>query len=219
MVAASTNAEVILGDKGDGSAAARAAAKHRYAWANDGHVFDSLEKYAAPNGNHVLYEVKVFSSLVTSSNLGTGTPAGGGGASTAMGHLVSFGCTEESIVVTNAGCKARGHPTEGAFDHATGLGWVARKTGVYHDGIHNKHNELRLVIANPLGGVSASSLHLLKQRAAMGVDTTVYGDRSGSSFLGHHGAIFSLAIVRGEAEAFRRALDRFEQRVTAGQGA
>ena len=50
-----------------------------------------------------------------------------------MGHLVSFGCTEETLLHQNIGCKARGDPSEGALDHATGAGWVREHHGVYRD--------------------------------------------------------------------------------------
>eukprot|EP00966_Prymnesium_polylepis_P118385 2737507-Prymnesium_polylepis.1 len=69
---------VILGDKGDGSAKARAAAKAQYMWANADHVPDIIEKHTAHNGNHVLYESKVYTPLQTSDNLGNGTARGGG---------------------------------------------------------------------------------------------------------------------------------------------
>ena len=89
-IAAKSTTAVILGDKGDGSAKARAAAKARYAWANADHVPDIIEKHAAHNGNHVLYESKVYTPLKTSDNLGNGTARGGGSPSTAAGNLVAF---------------------------------------------------------------------------------------------------------------------------------
>ena len=59
-LAATTNHEVILGDKGDGSPHARAVALQRYAWANEGHVPDTIHKNAADNGMHELFESKVY---------------------------------------------------------------------------------------------------------------------------------------------------------------
>ena len=57
--------------------------KQRYAWANEGHVPDIIHKHAAANGNHVLYESKVYSSLIKSANnQGGGTSSGGGYPST-----------------------------------------------------------------------------------------------------------------------------------------
>ena len=131
---------VILGDKGDGSAKARAAAKARYSWAKADHVPDIIEKHAAHNGNHVLYESKVYTPLKMSDNLGTGTARGGGSPSTAAGNLVAFGCTEEKLLRDIYGARPRGAAADGPFNHATGLGWVAAQAGYYTDAIKDKKN-------------------------------------------------------------------------------
>ena len=89
-LAATTNHEVILGDKGDGSPRARAVALQRYAWANEGHVPDIIHKNAADNGMHELFESKVYTAAKTSNNKGGGTARGGGSPSTAADHCVSF---------------------------------------------------------------------------------------------------------------------------------
>ena len=107
-VSAQATTSVILGDKGDGSPRARVDALARYAHYSADHVPDIIEQQAAKNGNAVLYESKCWTQLKTSDNLGGGTPAGGGSPSTAMGHLVAFGGTEETLLHQNIGCKARG---------------------------------------------------------------------------------------------------------------
>ena len=40
---------------------------------------------------------------------------------------MAFGGTEESILRTIYGCRERGKPADGPFDHRTGLGWVQQR--------------------------------------------------------------------------------------------
>ena len=218
-LAATTNHEVILGDKGDGSPRARAVALQRYAWANEGHVPDIIHKNAADNGMHELLESKVYTAAKTSNNKGGGTARGGGSPSTAAGHFVSFGCTEEKLIVENVGCRARGTASEGPFSHTTGAGWVRPRQGCYHDAIVVKRHKLRLLIADPHGGVTRPTnmwLRSLGKRARVGRDATVYGAHSPRSFATHHGACMSYACVRGEADAFQKGLSALERAHSAG---
>ena len=209
----------MVGDKGDASPRARAAALQRYAWANEGHVTDIIHKHAADNGMHELFESKVYTAAKTSNNWGGGTTQGGGSPSTSAGHLVSFGCTEEKLIVENVGCRARGGASEGPFSHATGVGWVRARPGCYRDAIVNKKNKLRLLIADPHGGVTRSThmwLRALGKRARVGRDATVYGAHSPRAFVAHHAACMSYACVRGEADAFHKGLGALERSFTAG---
>ena len=57
----------------------------------------------------------MYTAAKTSNNKGGGTAKGGGSPSTAAGHFVSFGCTEEKLVVENVGRRARGVASEGPF--------------------------------------------------------------------------------------------------------
>ena len=41
-----------------------------------------------------------------------------------MGHRYGFGNTKEKYHVKVFGCKERGRPRDGPFDHSTGKGWV-----------------------------------------------------------------------------------------------
>eukprot|EP00966_Prymnesium_polylepis_P330327 7385982-Prymnesium_polylepis.1 len=68
-IAAKAVTMVILGDKGDGLPCDRAAAKQRFAWANDEHVTDIIHKHAANNGTNVCYESKVYTPVKKSINL------------------------------------------------------------------------------------------------------------------------------------------------------
>ena len=215
-IAAKSNSEVILGDKGDGKPRARALALQRYAWANDGHVADVIHKHGARNGNHSLYEAKVYSSLCKSKrNLGTGTSGGGDSPSTSAGDLVAFGCTEEWLLADIYGCKERGSAAEGAFKHDSGEGWVQARRGCYHDGIHVKKNEVHAMIANPFGGVTSTVEGVVRRLDKLpGTDRTVYGDHSTRSFYAHHAAAMSMACVIGDAEAILHGLSQGETALT-----
>ena len=154
-ISAVATTSVILGDKGDGSPRAREHAKQRYAIYNEGHVPDIIEKNAANNGNHVLYESKVYTALQKSTNYGNGTREGGGSPSTAAGDVVGFGCTEERLLHMIFGAKERGRPGDRPFDHTTGVGYVKpRHRGHYHDALRVKQNTVFGLIADPLGGVT-----------------------------------------------------------------
>ena len=142
-VNAQATTSVILGDKGDGAKRDRAEALKRYAHYNKDHVPDIIEQGAAKNGKAVLYEIKCYSQLATMVSLGKGTAGTGGKPSTAMGHSVGFGCTEEILLYMTLGCIGRGDPSQGAFSHDTGEGWVQAKKGHYHDAIYNKHNAVK----------------------------------------------------------------------------
>ena len=104
------------------------------------------------NGNHILYESKVYNSLVKTSNLGNGTTAGGGSPCTSAGNVVAFGCTEECLIATIFGVKQRGQPGQHAFVHSTGEGCVKAKQVHYHDALFVKQITviaLALVTAEP----------------------------------------------------------------------
>ena len=77
--------------------------------------------------------------------------------STAAGHFVSFGCTEEKLIEENVGCRARRVASEAPFSLTTGAGWVRPRPGCYHDAIVVKKHKLHLLIADPHGGVTRST--------------------------------------------------------------
>ena len=197
--------QVIQGDKGDG--------KPRYGWANDGHVPDIIHKHAAANGNHVLYETKCYASLKTYDALGHGSSKKGGAATTAMGHLVPFGCCEEKLLVEIYGTRGRGAPSDPPFDHTTGEGRVDARVGYYADAIHKKKNTVVMILANPFGGMHSTLAGLLSHLdKKKGVDYTHYGENSTKSFYTHHMNAISVACVTGEAEAINWAISRAETR-------
>ena len=159
----------------------------------------------------MLYESKCWTQLKMSNNLGGGTRAGGGSPSTAMGHLVAFGGTEETLLYQNIGCKARGDPSLGAFDHATGTGWVREHRGAYHDAMVNKANHVTMLIACDMGGIAGgtvATLHRLSKNAAEGRDGTVYGVHSNANYFTHHATAISLATVTAAAEAIELGVNK-----------
>ena len=86
-------APVCLGDKGDGTPAARAEAKRRYAYLNDGHIPD-LYRLGEP---HALWEIKCCTPFLCTAALGRGSAKNGGTASQAEGHLIALGNTLEHL--------------------------------------------------------------------------------------------------------------------------
>jgi hypothetical protein len=114
------------------------------------------------NGKAVLYETKCYSQLVTVVSHGNGQTGTGGKPSTAMGDSVSFGCTEGRLLYMTIGCKERGDPSQGTFSHDTGEGWVQAKEGHYHDAIHTKHNTVKVMIFDDLGGATPGTAKTIK---------------------------------------------------------
>ena len=84
-----------LGDRGDGTPGGKMHARLRYAHLNRDHVPDIIRHGANPH----LYEYKCpqWHVSLTSVNHGGGRPDTGGGASTADGHLIALGGTEEHL--------------------------------------------------------------------------------------------------------------------------
>ena len=52
------------------------------------------------------------------------------------------------------GCKERGDPSQGTFSHATGEGWAKAKEGHYDDAIYTKHNSVKVMNFDDLGGAT-----------------------------------------------------------------
>ena len=133
-----------------------------------------------------------------------------------MGHLVAFGATEESLLVTILGCKGHGRPEDGAFSHATGAGYVKPCAGHYRDALVVKHNTVIALIADPLGGVTHATFKQLLRwasDAADGRDATVYGlYETPGAFFAHHAAALSMAVVRREAAAIEAGTEKREFR-------
>ena len=141
----------------------------------------------------------------------------GGCPSQADGGDYAFGATEENLIKKNIGLRERGKPSDGPFDRKTGLGWVASTAKhvnangepAPHDyaDAQKKGHRVFLFITESYGGMAArlfaTMRHLHKCATTPGVvDSTRYGQGRASprSFLAHHAAALSSAIVFANAD-------------------
>ena len=67
-----------------------------------------------------LYEFKCYAFAFLRRALGRGSARGGGAPSTAEGHIVAFGGTEEDLIAKNLGLEQLGTRGEPARDRSTG---------------------------------------------------------------------------------------------------
>lgn len=186
---------VVLGDKENEAAVEQFCA---------GAVTDLVEIGAGDEGEDVCNEFKAYTSLSGKGEVpGRGT-ARNGGSVAKVGHRYAFGNQEEAARLDNLGCEERGRQRDGAFDHATGKGWVKARKGKYHDALHVKKNIVCLLIHDPNGGgfnnVAAVKIRRLgRQARRTGVDRTKYAGRRQISFVTHHTQQITAGIVRNEA--------------------
>ena len=138
--------------------------------------------------------------------LGNGSSQCGGAASTAEGHHLAFGNTEEDLLVKILGCKQVGLPDDPPFRHQTGEGYVAARDGCYADAL-SKGNTVVPLICETLGGVNRDAYHTLYRLHGLATteghrDGTVYGTARTAtrSFHAHHLRLISLAINVATAE-------------------
>ena len=193
---AAISATVKLGDKGDGSSAARAAALRRHAHLNSTHVPDIITLLEPA----VLSETKCYNSLKPSGALGHGSSAGGGAPSTNEGHYLAFGCVSELLHWEVFGCNARGAGPR-PLDHASGEGRVDAHAGYYADA-REKGHRVELLITEALGGVHGSAVRMLRrlERDASrdgARDGTVYGRSrtAATGFTSHWLRLISASIA------------------------
>ena len=126
---------------------------------NSGHVPDVAEISAKDcNGHDRLWETKVVNvHRFSTQDKGLGSSCGGGKPACNKGHLFGFGNSEEKLRWENFGCSSIGSPSQDAFDHDTGVGYVKEKTGKYHDAISVKKSVLRMILVEDMGGVAPAS--------------------------------------------------------------
>ena len=201
--AASTTA-VQLGDKGDGSPASRADALRRFSVHNAGHVPDIIE------GN-TQYEFKGYSPYLPTPALGHGSQRCGGAPSTADGHFIAFGNTEEALVKRVLGLRQRGEAGQRPYDRTAGVGYVAAHRGDYADAL-SKRKTVVLFVVETSGAVCTRGVrllgHLARQVRRKGAtDGTVYGTHrfSTRSFFLHHLTNISAAVSLGDARIIGNA--------------
>ena len=160
---------------------------------------------------NTLIEFKCYTAFATARALGHGSQRCGGAPSTADGHFIAFGNTEEHLRKMTLGLAQRGTPDQPPFSRVTGTGYVAAVDGHYADALR-KHRNVILFVTETLGGISARGiqfLHYLSQLAATEGhrDGTVYGTArtSTTSFFIHHLSAISRAIVTADALTLTKA--------------
>ena len=191
--------------RGDGTPASKTEAKRRYAHINDGHVPDIIRFGAS--GPHTCIEFKCCTPHLAEPALGNGSRACGGAASQADGGRFAFGNTAEHLTVTTLGTKERGHRSEGPLDRRTGLGWVAATANHDYADAQRKGNYVLLLITESSGAMHRDLVRVLHGLALQSSlttteDSTQYGTArtSPSSFLAHHLASVSAAVVYADAQ-------------------
>ena len=206
-IKAGSSERVILGDRGDGSPAAKAEAKRRYAHINSTTIPDAIRFSTPPT----CYEHKDFTPFLLHPALGHGSQRNGGAPSRADGYLYAFGSTEEHARKKAYGLKQRGAPTDRPFNRSTGFGYVAACNGSYSDAIA-KRNPAVLVGTESTGALMPGLiflLHVLAKNIKRGIaqDTTVYGTArvSPKAFFAHHVAEIAAAVVFADALTIRNA--------------
>ena len=143
-LAAVATGSVLLGDKEE---------KDKYKMYNDGYVPDLVRPGASAWGTDWIGESKVASPL-TKGGPGTGCQD--------VGHTHAFGSTEENLRRTVLGCRKRGVPADGPYDHASGRGFVDFHPGDYYDALRRKNNQVVLLLVEVFGGLASGSARLLR---------------------------------------------------------
>ena len=93
------------------------------------------------------------------------------------------------------------------------------KEGHYHDAIYNKHNTVKVMIFDDLGGATSGTAKtikgLAKNASGKGArDATDYGETHTKCFYQHHSTAMSLACVQGSAMSIVSGLENLERSTT-----
>ena len=97
------------------------------------------------------------------------------------GHLYAFGNTEDRMLALALGKRRRGRPSDGAFNPATGRGYVKGHDGHYADALRKEHSVLVLVVEST-GGIAPCAMSLLHRLER---DANVPGARDGTAYHRH----------------------------------
>ena len=145
-----------------------------------------------------------------------------GGTPCDVGHLFAHGNTEEVLRVENMGCQQRGRPCDPPLNHATGVGYVAPRPGIYDDAIRVKHNSVQLAIVSTFGAFGRQAQRMLKFYARRardkkhGRDATRYSrHRRRTSFISHHMQCVSTGVVMAGAARIVANVVSLKQQVNA----
>ena len=131
------------------------------------------------------------------------TKAGPGVGCQDVGHTHAY--TEESLRRTVLGCRKRGVPADGPYDHASGRGFVDFHPGDYYDALRRKNNQVVLLLVEVFGGLAGGGARLLRftsRRAKdkkRGRDGTKYSKFHPENYLSHHLSAISMAAVYADA--------------------
>ena len=133
-------------------------------------------------------------------------PFGKPAVTTFVGGEYRCGNTEERLKHANLGTRGSGKPSDGAFNHKTGEGYVKEKEGHYSDAIINRKAAVFLLVFESLGGMSDYTAKLLRRWArdakALGCDNTDYTKSSSAKgFVSYYGQLLSWAAIKGTAMA------------------
>ena len=98
------------------------------------------------------------------------------------GSTHAFGNTEERLIRSNVGVRARGAEGDERWNPATGSGRVGYKQGVYDDAIRVKRNTFVLFLVNLFGGLAPGAVRHMytlteRRRAVWTVLSTPFGGR------------------------------------------
>ena len=202
---------VLLGDKEQAE---------QYKQYNKGHVPDLVQPGATAWGTDWIGETKVASPFTATHHAGHGSRAGGGTPQD-VGHAFSAGNTEERLHKAILGCRQRGRPQDGPFDHNTGRGHVAHHPGDYADAQSpTKNNQVVPLITEVFGGLASRACATIKfgaRRAGdkkRGRDGTKYSRFHKRNYLSHHLAAIVSAVVLTDASNIEDGISALKQRVT-----
>ena len=210
-----------LCDRGDGTPQSKEEARAKSAHLNQGHIPD-IARFDGVTPT--LYEFKCYAFAFLRRALGRGSARGGGAPSTAEGHIVAFGGTEEDLIAKNLGLEQLGTRGEPARDRSTGSGFVAKRDGAYADAL-TKGSDVHLCVTENSGainGVLSSILRGLSAAARVpgAVDSTAYGTgrQSTTSHYAHHVAEISTAVQTADAATVLNAASHLAFRLSLGIG-
>ena len=202
---------VLLGDKEQAE---------QYKQYNKGHVPDLVQPGATAWGTDWIGETKVASPFTATRHAGHGSRAGGGTPQD-VGHAFAAGNTEERLHRAILGCRPRGRPQDGPFDHNTGRGHVAHHPGDYADALSpTKNNQVVPLITEVFGGLASRACATIKfgaRRAGdkkRGRDGTKYSRFHRRNYLSHHLAAIVSAVVLTDASNIEDGITALKQRVT-----
>ena len=158
--------------------------------------------------------------------LGLGSRACGGAASTADGGDFAFGNTEEALIASVLGVAERGAPADGPLQRTgecQGTGWVRATTDHDYADALQRGTPVSLLVTESTGALSADTFRMLtalaKQAGAPTThDSTCYGTARTSprSYLAHHVAAISAAIVSADAASVMHAAAAMSFRLSMG---